>query len=279
MKENSRLKIVVACHKYDPDIRRDGIYFPVQVGKALHPDIDLGFQGDDTGDNISAKNGSFNELSAIYWAWKNLKDADYVGLCHYRRYFDASEEKIMKELEKGKIVLPDLFHNAYSTFTNFVLWTSLEEMHILIDSILNLFPDYRRTITEYFLNDNRTSICNMFIMSRSQFDAYCEFLFSVLFEIEKRIKTNPYARQRRVLGYLAEPLLMLWIRHNKYPYATFPLDNLSLNKPRTPIWVDNMLKDMAFKLGTHPFAKVRDIKAWDAVKVGFRQDGIELKQL
>ena len=93
-----RIKILVACHKADPNIRQDDIYMPIQVGKALHPELDLGFQCDNTGDNISEKNGSYCELTALYWAWKNLKDVDYIGLCHYRRYFDLTEEKLIKEI-------------------------------------------------------------------------------------------------------------------------------------------------------------------------------------
>lgn len=96
MKENKqpRVKILVACHKADPNIRQDDIYMPIQVGKALHPELDLGFQCDNTGDNISEKNGSYCELTALYWAWKNLKDIDYIGLCHYHRYFSIYEHKI-----------------------------------------------------------------------------------------------------------------------------------------------------------------------------------------
>ena len=78
-KMHPRIKILVACHKADPNIRHDDIYMPIQVGKALHPELDLGFQCDNTGDNISEKNGSYCELTALYWAWKNLKDVDYTG--------------------------------------------------------------------------------------------------------------------------------------------------------------------------------------------------------
>ena len=45
---------------------------------------------DDEGENISDKNPMYCELTAQYWAWKNL-DADYYGFCHYRRYFNFSD--------------------------------------------------------------------------------------------------------------------------------------------------------------------------------------------
>ena len=66
------LKIIVCCHKDDNNIRKDNIYLPIHVGKALS-NKDLGFQGDDTGYNISRKNKNYCELTGLYWAWKNLK--------------------------------------------------------------------------------------------------------------------------------------------------------------------------------------------------------------
>ena len=82
----NKVKILVACHK-PAKVYQDDVYKPIQVGKALHPDLDLGYITDATGDNISSKNGNYSELTAQYWAWKNLKDVEYIGLCHYRRYF------------------------------------------------------------------------------------------------------------------------------------------------------------------------------------------------
>jgi hypothetical protein len=57
-------------------VKSDDIFMPVQGGKAIS-DIDLGIQGDDTGENISAKNPYYAELTILYWAWKNLKNVDY----------------------------------------------------------------------------------------------------------------------------------------------------------------------------------------------------------
>ena len=79
-------KILVCCHKDDIYVNQEP-YLPLQVGKALS-DLDLGLLGDNTGDNISVKNKSYCELTGLYWAWKNLKGIDVIGLCHYRRYFD-----------------------------------------------------------------------------------------------------------------------------------------------------------------------------------------------
>ena len=80
-----KIKILVACHK-QAEVFKNNVYLPIHVGKALHKDVDLGFQGDDTGENISSLNPLYCELTAQYWGWKNL-DVEYIGLCHYRRYF------------------------------------------------------------------------------------------------------------------------------------------------------------------------------------------------
>ena len=60
-------KILVAAHKkyWMPD---DSVFLPIQVGAALHPA--LGYIPDNTGENISAKNPNYCELTALYWAGK-----------------------------------------------------------------------------------------------------------------------------------------------------------------------------------------------------------------
>ena len=84
-KENPNIKILVSCHKEVP-LPKSELYLPIQVGAANASSIIPGMQPDNEGENISDRNFSFCELSAQYWAWKNL-EADYYGLCHYRRYF------------------------------------------------------------------------------------------------------------------------------------------------------------------------------------------------
>ena len=88
-------KIMVCCHKACELPQNDeGLFLPIHVGAAIS-DLDLKMQRDDQVlgqpcDNISAKNKSYCELTALYWAWKNIKkvypNLEYIGLCHYRRF-------------------------------------------------------------------------------------------------------------------------------------------------------------------------------------------------
>jgi hypothetical protein len=57
---------------------------PVQVNSATAAKR-MNMAHDDDGDNISLKNPHYCELTAQYWEWKNV-EADYYGLCHYRRF-------------------------------------------------------------------------------------------------------------------------------------------------------------------------------------------------
>ena len=77
------IKIIIATHK-EYFMPLDDVYLPVHVGKEGKADI--GYQGDNEGENISIKNPYFCELTGLYWAWKNLPN-DYLGLIHYRRFF------------------------------------------------------------------------------------------------------------------------------------------------------------------------------------------------
>lgn len=93
-----KIKILLAYHKEDV-LLKDDVLTPIHAGRevALQSKSPEEFQwllkntvGDDTGENISAKNSLYNEMTTIYWAWKNmnkLENPDYIGFMHYRRHF------------------------------------------------------------------------------------------------------------------------------------------------------------------------------------------------
>lgn len=110
----SDIKIVVACHK-PSELPHSDLYYPVQVGAAIAK-RKLDLPGDNTGDNISEKNETYCELTAQYWAWKNLK-ADYYGLCHYRRFLYLQDQVLPDEDERRQVevnVLNDYSQKKYA---------------------------------------------------------------------------------------------------------------------------------------------------------------------
>ena len=64
----------------------------------------------------------------------------------------------------------------------------------------------------------------MMIARKSVYDSYCEWLFDVLFEVEKRIDIDGKDDyQKRVMGFLSERLLKVWLIANDYKVKEQPV--------------------------------------------------------
>ncbi len=236
------IKILVACHKDDIYIPDNDLLYPIQVGSALAPRRFEGMLHDDEGDNISEKNKYYCELTALYWAWKNLK-ADYVGLFHYRRYlsfadkkfesnyfgdviFDYNDEdtlakigldesKMRAVIESYDVILPEKgsFVDGLSIREQYyAAWQHRDEDLVEACKIIEEnYPHMVKAMNSY-LDGTSGYFCNMFIMKKPIFDAYCEWLFSILEEHEKRRDYSSYdPTTYRVSGYLAERLFGIYI--------------------------------------------------------------------
>ena len=97
------VKIFVS-HRVDLDsvAVENSVYIPVRCGAELDTNENPTMIGDNTGENISDKREYLGEFTVQYWAWKNVQ-ADYYGLCHYRRYLSFSEEQFETD-EKSQVV-------------------------------------------------------------------------------------------------------------------------------------------------------------------------------
>ena len=94
------MKIFNITHKPIPHVNNE-LYTAFQVNSNVNPMIFEGILQDNTLDNIASKNDNYCELTACYWLWKNVSDIDYIGLCHYRRYFNFFPNSIkMTSLSK-----------------------------------------------------------------------------------------------------------------------------------------------------------------------------------
>ena len=62
-------------------------------------------------------------------------------------------------------------------------------------------------------------------MKSELFDSYCEWMFDILFELEKRLDISDYsAYDARVFGFVSERLLDIWIKTNKLTYINIPVE-------------------------------------------------------
>lgn len=230
--EKKRIKLLVCYHKKDFVVSSEP-YMPIHVGKALSP-LDLGIQGDDTGDNISLKNGSYCELTGMYWAWKNLKDVDIIGLCHYRRFFDfhgqagrlsdfktfrdvegldlSMPESIAGRLRDGVAIAPNKRYYITDLYHDYCFCHISEDLKTLSRVIKRLTPDYWPAFNKVMWESNGMSHFNMFIMTWSDFDLYCSWLFKVLGQVEQETDISLYKNgQERIYGFMGERLLNVFI--------------------------------------------------------------------
>ncbi|WP_233513033.1 DUF4422 domain-containing protein [Absiella sp. AM29-15] len=226
------IKIIVATHKkYQMPI--DDIYLPVHVGAEGKESI--GYQPDSVGNNISNKNANFCELTGLYWAWQNLK-ADYIGLVHYRRHFKSKIksknkfDKIAKRsdieplLKQADVIVPNKRNYYIETIYSHYAHTLHEEDLVCARRVIeNLYPDY---LLAYDIVMKRKSahMFNMMIIKKNLLDEYCEWLFDILFEIEKKLNVSNYTTfEARVYGRISELLLDVWLTKNKIDFKELPV--------------------------------------------------------
>lgn len=229
------IKIIVATHK-KYRMPQDDIYLPLHVG--AEGEENIGFEGDNTGENISTKNPFWCELTGLYWAWKNL-DYEYLGLVHYRRYFKGktkgndrfnriiTKSEVEELLKQTNIVLPTKRHYLIETLCSHYEHThyvkDLQETKKILE---NKYPQYVRTF-DTVMKRTSAHMFNMFIMKKECVNNYCSFVFDVLFELEKRIDISGYNKyQARVFGFISELLLDVWIEQNNLTYKEVPVINM-----------------------------------------------------
>lgn len=250
------IKIFIT-YKDKHKIIETNIIKPIQTGRAIADEVFEDMIGDDTGDNISAKNPKFSEISAQYWAWKNydkIDNPDYIGFMHYRRHFIFNDKKLrpnaigcieFENLDDNYFVETSMNDEAIEKFIsgndiivgNKILLNNIKiirnkkdktreaykanshlqvaDYDLMLKTVLKFFPEYKNVI------DNMPKLeynywYNMFIMKKEIFFEYNNFLFTILFELEKNIDMSFYCNDAiRTLGYLSERLLTIFIEKKR----------------------------------------------------------------
>ncbi len=272
----SNIKILISAHKLAV-LPQHEYFLPVQAGTALSKEH-LPYTSDNTGDNISEKNRNYCELTVHYWAWKNMKDVDIIGLNHYRRFFDFNKKfprwapdrrftsveeffsrpyhfpNLEKELKHYDIILPNTRNYPYDMATQYAVFHIIDDWHILKNIIQELSPEYIPAFEKTIEHRNYSSNYNMFITHWQYFSEYSEWLFRILFEVEKRCKISDYPVQARIFGYMSERLINVYAEYRnlriKHIPLIVPIDNFEhTNNPSTIKYnLGRIKRHIAFKI-------------------------------
>lgn len=218
-------KVIIATHK-KYQMPSDELYLPLHVGAegkkdAMGKELNLGYTKDNTGENISSLNGSFCELTGLYWAWKNLKE-DYIGLAHYRRHFSMKKKKgfenvlTMAELKpylgKTLVFVPNkrkyYIESLYSHYEHTHYAEHLDETRRII---LEKYPEYIESY-DMVIKHTYGYMFNMMILERKLLDDYCTWLFDILFEVGKNLDMSELSSfQGRYYGRISEIIFNVWL--------------------------------------------------------------------
>jgi hypothetical protein len=198
------IKIIVCHHKEAPlieEYKNKDVYINMLGGKSLYKGDNkflLSLIGDDTGDNISDKNLIFNELTTVYWAWKNynkIGNPDYIGLNHYRRIFEPNIIKDYFDYDMliWESILPGQICGNKTMKEQFNVWhkqNTIDKLYSYIDTYNNSYS----FIKEYF-DKKEFYPKNMFIMKKEIFFEYCEMLFPFVLDISEKFNMCEYNRE------------------------------------------------------------------------------------
>ncbi|MDR1580297.1 MAG: DUF4422 domain-containing protein [Synergistaceae bacterium] len=261
---NRKIDVAVCYHKQSPVFQSDALK-PMHVGKAISK-IDLGFRGDDTGDNISVKNKWFSEETGFYWLWKN-SDAYVKGIMHYRRLLDLqspngeeknialediespgkliealglSAENISKIMKDASVIIrkkqyPQDWGFDGNMDEEYKICCIPEYLDYAMDIIKSGFPKIA-SAAEAVLTGYFGHFTNLIIMKSSLFDAMCEFKFGVLEKLEKMVDVNRpeiangWRYTSRYAAFIGERLTMFYIEHLRrqgQKIAEFPVANIA----------------------------------------------------
>lgn len=207
-------------------------YQPLQVG--LAEEEFPGCVRDNTGQNISGRNPSFCELTGLYWIWKNTGDP-IKGLVHYRRVFGRrpltggiSQCFTYAELEGmltgwDALVPKKAWYHVNARDQLLMESCSRETFDALEETVRALCPDYMDSFHRFFSRNGAWQY-NMLVARAEVYDAYCRWLFELLFHLEPKLDIGAMnAYQRRVFGFLGERLLNVWLIHNGLKVRELPV--------------------------------------------------------
>lgn len=247
--------VYVVTHKDAKLSKLPPCYKIIHAGRA-RAQKDFGYLGDDTGDNISRLNPFLDEVTALYWIWKNTRHT-HAGFVHYRRFFTSktnqkefrpgeyvfnaknllSQAEILKLLRDYDIIVHTERLSDRTQLELMIYSTNFPELVALSEKVVRKHltknqPDYLDAY-DAVINGFVMFLCGMHVTRRNILDAYCEWLFSFLLDAteelaakvkigDKNLIDAPHVYSR-MMSFFAERMLTVWLKKNHLRIKTLPI--------------------------------------------------------
>ena len=226
--ENKNAKIYICTHTdFDPVVNNP-VYETIDIRKM--------------GDTFNGTHGSYwSELLMMKKVSQKKKLPEYIGFCHYRRYFGfmSNVPDLAQTVEACGAITTKPFNLGMPMRDQYGTWGNPEDLDICTDIINKKYKDFapawNRSLTSPYMH-----LATMFIMKRDDFKELLDVMWTVADEylkriggdIDKRVKENAVAyhvadfgffHERRVGGQFGERIASAWIDWKFPKAAQFPL--------------------------------------------------------
>jgi len=206
------VKIYICCHKDYKDVGINNPCYKLISDKDIKNESNLELIKSDG----FLDNRMWSELTQIYYIWKHPElQADWVGLCHYRRYFDFMND--IPEFTKPVVAKSNV--SMYNNYISYDICHNGKDLLGVSRIIKILKKDYLGYVLR-MMDSHRFLPYNMFVLPKELFNEMCEFIFNILFIFDKQIKVNnTYSEMLKHIGDYRESYVEKTIEpNNTYEY-------------------------------------------------------------
>ncbi len=196
--------------------------FPVHAGAAVDT-FALAEIKDNSGDNISQKNGNYSELTVLYWMWKNKlcvcgtedgEDNQYFGLAQYRRVLVFSKDDLYRIVgNEVDAILPYPMPYEPDIEAHHRRYLKDEDWKAVLKALEELSPEYASYLPKVLAQQWLYNY-NIILARKPVLRKYCEWLFPILERVEDLSVPKGNERRDRYIGYVAETLETLYFIKN-----------------------------------------------------------------
>lgn len=295
---NNKIKIFAFYHDIKPLFKNE-LISPLLTG-AFSKNFNFDGYRDNNGDNISSKNKLWAELTGQYWVLKNFipkhPNLEYIGFCHYRRFFDIlnkkkqkaykkiywedfskkfdknnNAEKIYEKIKEYDIILPQSYTTKEdSIYEQYCTAHPKEAIDKLIKIVKRDYPEYVETMNETLFG-KKIYYCLNFIMKKELFEEYFNWIYDILIKLEQEddleayYKKNPNYNYIKIPAYLAERFINVWINHK------IKTCNIKILEANTELLTDFGSKKINFLIGNIIIADKIRITLFNLIKFSFKR--------